>query len=226
MVASKQAPLITLASGSPRRRHLLALTGWQAVVRPVSVDETAHPGETAEELGRRLALTKARQDLRQNGGAALVLSADTIVAAGDVLLGKPAGAVEATQMLQCLRGRTHRVVTALALIDAGTQTELVDVCVTEVPMRAYRDDEILAYAASGAPLDKAGGYGIQDRPVQPVAVDQLHGCYANVMGLPLCHLVRTMRRLGHVPPVDIPAACRQETGYECPVYPQVLSEEA
>jgi len=218
--------LITLASGSPRRRQLLALTGWPALVRPITVDETAHAGEAPEELARRLALTKARQGLRQNGGAALVLAADTIVAVGGVLLGKPADAAEAARMLERLRGRSHRVVTALALIDRRTESELGDVCATEVPMRAYSDDEIQAYAASGSPLDKAGAYGIQDRHFQPVAVDRLQGCYANVMGLPICHLVRTMRRLGHAPPVDVPAACRGETGYDCPVYANILGEEA
>ncbi len=222
---SADVPLITLASGSPRRKQLLALTGWAARVRPIAIDETARAGESPEELARRLALTKARHALERHGDSALVLAADTIVAADGQLLGKPADAGEAAAMLERLRGRTHRVVTAVALIDPRARADLIDVCTTDVPMRAYDDREIGAYVAGGFPLDKAGAYGIQDRPLQPVAVDELKGCYANVMGLPLCHLVRTMGRLGHVPPVDVPAACRAETGYDCPVYPQILSEE-
>jgi predicted house-cleaning NTP pyrophosphatase (Maf/HAM1 superfamily) len=91
-------------------------------------------------------------------------------------------------------------------------------------MRRYSPGEAAAYVAGGSPLDKAGAYGIQDDGFRPVALEHLHGCYANVMGLPLCHLARALRRLGHPSPRDVPAACRSHTGYDCPVYESILRE--
>jgi MAF protein len=175
---------------------------------------------------RRLALAKA-----DSAGAAadhneIVLAADTAVLNGDRILGKPADRAEAREMLQALRGREHRVLTAIALVDQASGERVVDVCETCVPMRAYGDAEVEAYVASGAVQDKAGAYGIQDHGFDPVLVDQMQGCYANVMGLPLCHLVRSMRRLGLEPPGDVPAACRAHTGYACSVYPGILGAEA
>ena len=114
----------------------------------------------------------------------------------------------------------------IVLIEPQNHHEIVEVCETLVPMRNYDLVEIEAYVASGSPLDKAGAYGIQDDGFQPVAAELLQGCYTNVMGLPLCHLVRAMRRLGHHPPVDVPTACQVYTGFLCPVYQQILGEDA
>jgi predicted house-cleaning NTP pyrophosphatase (Maf/HAM1 superfamily) len=87
-------------------------------------------------------------------------------------------------------------------------------------MRAYTDQEIEDYIASGEPFDKAGAYGIQHAGFHPV--EAMRGCYANVMGLPLCHLARTLARLGVTPPRDVPAACQAHIGYDCPVHQDVL----
>jgi MAF protein len=212
-----------LASASPRRQRLLSLLGWPVEVRPVVVNEQPRANEDAVALAARLALAKAQGcDLPAEPG--VVLAADTVVADQVGLLGKPEHLEDAVRMLTRLRGRTHQVVTALALRQSLGGTETIDYCVTEVPMRDYTPDEVSEYVASGSPLDKAGGYGIQDRPFQPVAVDRLRGCYANVMGLPLCHLARSLRRLDLVPSVDVPAACMAETGYVCLVYPSILRE--
>jgi len=222
----KKTATITLASASPRRRSLLEITGWEANVCPVEIDERPYQDESAEALAERLALTKVRVAAANYNPFGVVLAADTVVADGERLLGKPADKAEAKRMLFSLKGRSHRVFTTLALIDQRTGREVVETCETLVPMRDYEMSEVETYIASGAPLDKAGGYGIQDDAFSPVAVHQLHGCYTNVMGLPLCHLVRAIRRLGGSPPVNVPRACQAHIGYTCTVYNDILREQA
>jgi len=212
--------MLTLASASPRRQALLRLTGWEIFSRPGEVDERPEPGERPEQLTQRLAANKARA-----AGGELVLGADTVVVLENQMIGKPAGSDAARAMLQALRGRTHRVISSIALVDGAGRTVATDTCVSEVPMRDYGEAEIEQYLRSGSPLDKAGGYGIQDGDFNPVDMDQMHDCFANVMGLPLCHLVRNMRRLGYEPPADVPGACQAYTGYDCPVYPAILRGE-
>lgn len=212
--------VLTLASASPRRQELLRLTGWKVVTRPAEVEERQEPGETPENMTRRLAVAKARATVGE-----LVLGADTVVVRDDEVLGKPADEVQARLMLQALRGRSHQAVSSIALVSTNGRTLATDTCVSDVPMRKYTDEEIEGYLASGSPLDKAGAYGIQDGGFQPVSMDGMQDCFANVMGLPLCHLVRSMRRLGHEPPADVPAACQAHTGYDCRVFPAILRGE-
>ncbi len=100
---------------------------------------------------------------------------------------------------------------------------ITDLCVTDVPMRNYSDEEIEAYVLSGDPLDKAGAYAIQHREFHPV--ENMKGCYASVMGLPLCHLIRVLQRMGVYPGADIPAACQSLLQYQCPVSPAILRGE-
>ncbi|MDX1601368.1 MAG: Maf family protein [Anaerolineales bacterium] len=208
----------TLASGSPRRRRLLSLAGWLFHVQPADVDETPRAGEAPLEYVLRMAETKARAAAESHRPNALILAADTTVADGDAILGKPGDPAEAIAVLQRLRGRAHQVHTAIAVIRAGALHS--DVCTTTVPMRAYSDEEIFQYVKSGDPFDKAGGYAIQHDGFQPVA--SMQGCYANVMGLPLCHLVRTLRKLGIDAPNDVPQACQEHLEYQCPVFEQIL----
>ena len=214
---------LLLASGSPRRRELIGLTGWPVDIRPTRADETPQPGETGRELTRRLARLKALAVAPSDG--AVVLTADTTVVDGEDLLGKPADGRAAREMLERLRGREHSVLTSIA-VRAPDGTLLVDTCESSVPMRRYGDDEIDRYLAGGSPFDKAGGYGIQDGLFEPVDMRSFHDCFANVMGLPLCHVVRTLRRIGMEPGVDVPAACMAHLGYDCRVYPAILGEAA
>jgi len=214
---------LLLASGSPRRRELIGLTGWPVDIRQARADETPLPGETGRELTRRLARLKAQAVAPSDG--AVVLAADTTVVDGEDLLGKPADGRAAREMLERLRGREHRVLTSIA-VRAPDGTLLVDTCESSVPMRRYGDDEIDRYLAGGSPFDKAGGYGIQDGLFEPVDMRSFHDCFANVMGLPLCHVVRTLRRIGMEPGVDVPAACMAHLGYDCRVYPAILGEAA
>lgn len=224
-MTSSGNPLILLASASPRRDELLALTGWPFRACPTSVDESPLPGEDGAALARRLAEAKVRAAANSATHSAYVLAADTIVQDGERILGKPADEAEARRMLSGLRGHDHGVVTAIALLAADMGELIVDACETMVPMRAYADEELEAYLNSGGHRDKAGAYGIQDNGFRPVDVASMHGCYANVMGLPLCHLVRSMRRLGLEPAADVPDACQSHNAYACDVYLQVLGGE-
>ena len=211
--------MILLASNSPRRKQLLALAGWPYRIQPADVDETPLPGEPAEAYVLRLAESKARA-AAGSAEDGLVLAADTTVVDAGAILGKPNDADQARAMLWQLRGHTHQVLTALAVLQSHTDRLLTDVCATDVPMRAYTEAEIEAYVASGDPLDKAGAYAIQHAGFHPV--ESLAGCYANVVGLPLCHLVRTLRKLGLLPRADLPQACQAALGYQCPIYEQIL----
>lgn len=211
--------MILLASNSPRRKQLLALAGWPYRIQPAEVDETPLPGEPAEAYVLRLAESKARA-AAASAEDGLVLAADTTVVDAGAILGKPNDADQARAMLRQLRGRTHQVLTALAVLQGCSDRLLTDVCATDVPMRAYTEAEIEAYVASGDPLDKAGAYAIQHTGFHPVA--SLAGCYANVVGLPLCHLARTLRKLGIPPQADLSQACQAALGYQCPVYEQIL----
>ena len=212
---------LRLASASPRRRELLALLGLPLRLAPAAIDERPRPDESAEALVRRLAAAKAREAAAGTRDE-LVIGADTVVEHAGRLLGKPADDAEAAGMLAALAGNTHRVLSAVAVLDPQRGRERVEACETEVPMRAYGLDEIAAYVASGSPLDKAGAYGIQDRGFDPVDVERLRGCFANVMGLPLCHLTRALRALGQDPPADVARACQQALDYTCPVYTEIL----
>jgi MAF protein len=228
--SSSPAPRwLCLVSASPRRHELLTLLGLPLRVRPAhGVDETARPGESPAALVARLSRAKARKladALAAEGErAAIVVAADTVVADGDTILGKPSSADEATAVLRGLRGRVHQVYTGVAAIDLAGRRLIADVAVTDVPMRAYSDEEIAAYVAGGDPFDKAGSYAIQHPGFRPV--NGLTGCYANVMGLPLCHLTRILSRLGLPPPADVPEACRRFTGYDSPVAADILAGPA
>jgi MAF protein len=150
-----------------------------------------------------------------------VIAADTTVVDGNQILGKPVDNEDAGRMLRQLRGRTHQVYTAIAVLQNGNL--LVECCGTDVPMRDYDDAEMRAYIESGDPLDKAGAYAIQHAGFNPV--EYLQGCYANVVGLPLCHLVRTLRKFNIHLAANVPAGCQAALGYECPIFEVVLQEK-
>jgi MAF protein len=235
-------PTLILASNSPRRRRLLALTGWTFTVRPVDLDERPLPGEPPGDYVLRLAESKARAAGQAALPGQLVLAADTTVADGQVILGKPADAAEARQMLRALRGRMHTVYTAIAILRAaeqGTTTApqasndyrdtrtpvLTELCATQVWMRKTTDPEIEDYIASGDPFDKAGAYAIQNPDFQPV--EQIEGCSCCVVGLPVCAVVRGLARYGLTAPIPVTSACptHLEMDTPCEVYQALLREE-
>jgi septum formation protein len=182
---------VILASSSPRRRQLLDLVGIHHTVRPADVDETLMPGELPEAYAERLARAKA-EAVAVAARDAVVIAADTIVVVDGVVLGKPRDSAEAARMLDVLSGRTHTVMTAVAVSWSGralTGVEMVDV--TFVPVSR---DEIDAYIATGEPMDKAGAYGIQG--FGATIVRRIEGDYFAVMGLSLVTLVSLLREIG------------------------------
>ncbi len=218
------SPALLLASSSPRRRQLLSWTGWKFDVLTANVDETPSPEESPSAYVMRLAVSKGKAALALAPAGSIILAADTDVVEGDSLLGKPAGPEEARAMLRRLRGCTHQVFTAIAVYLPGKPEPLTDLCVSPVPMRNYSDAEIDAYVASGDPMDKAGAYAIQNPEFNPV--ENFKHCYASVMGLPLCHVVRTMQKGDINPPVDVALNCQKNLGYKCPVYEAILQGKA
>ncbi len=185
------------------------------------IDETYHPGETASAYTVRLSQTKAQAARERVEGAGLILAADTTVADGDMILGKPADADEARAMLRQLRGRVHQVHTALTLLDIVSGRRVTETAMTDVPMRDYTEREMEDYIALGDPFDKAGGYAIQHAGFHPAVLTS--GCYANVVGLPLCHLLRALRTFGVQPAVDVPGVCQQQHRYQCDVTAIILN---
>ena len=214
---------LVLASSSPRRRELLVLTGWKFSASPADIDETPRTGEAPGDYVSRLAAEKARVAAVEAGAECFILAADTTVADGMEILGKPAHPAEAVAMLKQLRGKVHHVYTAIAVRAPGLEAPLTDLCISQVPMRGYTSAEIEAYAATGDPLDKAGAYAIQHAGFHPV--EGFGGCFASVMGLPLCHLARTLQKAGVTPQVDVAAACQEHLDYTCPVFRAILNGE-
>lgn len=214
-----QHPLLILASNSPRRRQLLALADWMFSVVVADVDESTRANESPAEYVLRLAETKARAISAH--ADQIILAADTTVVDGNDILGKPKDNVEAFDMLTRLRGHTHQVYTGVALLRLSDGLILKELSVTDVPMRNYSDDEIHAYILTGDPLDKAGAYAIQHPRFKPVA--NMSGCYAGVMGLPLCHVIRMMRKMEAPPHADAPVKCQVLLEYQCPVSRAILS---
>ncbi|MBV6400274.1 MAG: Maf-like protein YhdE [Anaerolineales bacterium] len=213
---------IVLASNSPRRRELLALTQWNFTVSVADIDETTRENESPAEYVLRLAETKARAIASRMETGRIVLAADTTVVNGRDILGKPGSDAEALAMLTQLRGRIHQVYTGIALLRTSDGFLLTDLCVTDVPMRKYSDEEMRAYIATRDPFDKAGAYAIQHAEFHPV--ENLRGCFAGVMGLPLCHVTRLLRKMDVNPNADVPAICQKHLEYECPVYERILSD--
>jgi len=227
-MSPEPASSLLLASRSHRRYELLGLLGLPFDVAIARVPEVARPGERPGALVARLSQLKARavRDARERGTGAggpceIIVACDTIVALDGDILGKPRDADGATTMLLRLHGRSHIVYSAITLLSSATGRTLTDIAQSRVTMRRYTGDEIAAYVASGDPLDKAGAYAIQNADFHPVAA--LHGCYASVMGLPLCHLTRCLRAWGMEPPCDVPAVCQRHTGYVCEVYAAILA---
>ncbi len=178
------APLrLILASASPRRRQLLAQIGVTPdTVAPADIDETPRPRETPRAYALRLARTKAQvAAARVEAAGALVLAADTVVALGRRILGKPRDAAEAERFLDLLSGRRHRVVTAVALLRGGREWRRA--VETSVKMKRLSAQERAEYLACGEWRGKAGGYAIQG--VGAALIPEINGSYTNVVGLPL-----------------------------------------
>jgi septum formation protein len=184
---------LVLASASPRRRTLLEGLTLDFEVRTADLDETPEPGETAENLAVRLAGEKAAAVIRPGEVA---IAADTVVAVDGHLLGKPADPDDARRMLRLLSDRTHQVTTGVAVqvVADDEVRQATTAVITEVTFVALSDDDLEWYVATGAPFDKAGGYGLQG--VGGHLIRAVTGSPTNVIGLPLAETLELAERVG------------------------------
>jgi len=185
------APSLVLASGSPRRAALLARLGLRPEIRPPDVDERPHRDEDPVTLAARLAVAKASA-VQRVGYQEVILAADTVVVLDGRILGKPVDDHDAAAMLTRLSGRTHEVVTAVAVHGAGRWHQATET--TRVRFRPLTADEVAWYVGTGEPRDKAGAYGLQGAGA--ALVDHVDGSDTNVIGLPLTPTIRLLRAAG------------------------------
>ncbi len=186
---------LVLASASPRRKRLLDRLGLACAVEPSPADEVIPAGEAPADVVQTLARQKAKP-VAARYPQALTLAADTVVAYDGEILGKPSDDTAARATLRALSGSTHTVYTGLALMRPAGDLAVTDVEATHVTFGRLTNAEIDAYVASGAPMDKAGSYGIQDG-LGALFVERIEGDYYNVVGLPLRRLYLLLRT--HVP---------------------------
>jgi septum formation protein len=212
-----------LASNSPRRREILTWAGWQLEKLSSNGDESMLAGEPAEQYVRRIAEIKSRVKPGNLSPSDFIIAADTIVVLDGRILGKPKDAGHSFEMLDSLRGREHRVLTAIAVRLAGSDNARIELCRSSVKMRNYSDEEIQKYIESGDPSDKAGAYAIQSPDFHPA--ENFGGCMASVMGMPLCHLERTLRLYANYEWTDWPSICQKKLEYSCPITRRVMAGE-
>ena len=183
---------LILASASAGRGELLRRTGIAFEVIPSDCDEATHAIDPVEHV-KELALRKA-QSVAERVEGAIVIGADTVVVLDGEILGKPLGANGAREMLARLAGRTHRLLTGLAVVDSTDNSIYSDIEETLVHMRPLSTAEIDAYVASGEPLDKSGSYELQG--LGATIIDRIEGDFSNVVGLPMAHLARALTKFG------------------------------
>lgn len=185
---------LILASASPRRAQILQHAGVSFTVLSSAVDETPFPNETPQEHVERLAKAKAELASARAVGPAIVIAADTVVALEGRILAKPRSTDDARHMLEQLSGRTHSVLTGVALVRLPDGERRSFVESTLVHFGSLRKEDIIHYLATDEPYDKAGAYAIQGRGGR--YIPRIEGCYFNVVGLPLAHLMQVLHDLG------------------------------
>jgi septum formation protein len=215
----REKTTLILASASPRRHELVEMLDVPFTVETPDIDESELPREAPAEYVQRLSRDKAAT-IAARHDEGVIVAADTTVAFKGRIIGKPRDEAEAREMLQALQGEQHRVLTGVTVQDAATGKAITDLCESKVRLRAMSEAEIEAYVESGDPLDKAAAYAIQNVEFAPVEV--VVGCPANVMGLPLCHVIRSLRRLGVSLPPSEPLDCRIQYGYYCAITERVM----
>ncbi|OAB46667.1 Maf family protein [Paenibacillus glacialis] len=194
---SQHSHRIILASTSPRRQELISSLRIPYEIKPSHAEEDTPEDWTPREIVEGLALRKAEavhQTFLGQTELSIIVGSDTIVLLDNQVLGKPKDGQEAYCMLSSLQGRTHEVYTGVACIDVMTGRTLISHRVTSVTMKPLSDHKIQAYVNSGEPFDKAGSYAIQG--LGATLIDSIHGCYFNVVGLPLSLLSDMLSELG------------------------------
>jgi septum formation protein len=185
---------LILASASPRRAEILREAAIPFIVLSSAVDETPFPGESPQDHVQRLAIAKAELVAARAVGPAIVIAADTVVTLEGRILGKPRSSDDARRMLESLSGRTHAVVTGVALIRLPDAEQRTFVESTLVHFDRLSEEELNRYLATDEPYDKAGAYAIQGRAGR--FIPRIEGCYFNVVGLPLARLQHSLTELG------------------------------
>ena len=194
---------IILASGSPRRKEFLAQLGIEFTTHPASFEEIPKAGELPAPFAVRMALAKAEQ-VASISPHACVIAADTVVALGQTIFGKPHDTAEALAILQALQGTTHQVITGLVVMLKARRIKEIVSDTSLVAFDLFEDTVLQAYIKTGEPMDKAGAYGIQGKGT--FLVRSLHGSYSNVVGLPVHALVQIL--LSHE--LICPVPCQDE----------------
>ena len=202
--------LLTLASASPRRVEILKSAGYRFGRAASRLDERSVPGTGPAAVTVRIAEAKAREVSARIPGS-VIIAADTSVVLDGEALGKPDSAAEARRMLMGLRGRWHEAITGVCVVAANGRLRSAS-ATTRVSVRSYGRKELEDYLASGLPMDRAGAYGIQDRPFAPVRT--YDGCYLNVVGLPLCVAADLLAWAGIVPDAGDPRCCARKGSAE------------
>ncbi|MCI0801524.1 MAG: 23S rRNA (uracil(1939)-C(5))-methyltransferase RlmD [Chloroflexi bacterium] len=205
---------LTLASASPRRRELMDTLGLEFTVTPADLTEEPIPGESPQDMVRRLSQEKA-QAVAATMNTGLVIGADSTVVFEGQAVGKPVDDDDARRMLRQLSGTTHHVATGLTVIDAASGRTLSDAMTSQITLRELSEQEIEASIASGVPRDKAGAYAVQDTELRPAA--DWEGCYNNIVGLPICRLLEMLRELGYRFPEGWSVPSAIACGEDCPV---------
>jgi septum formation protein len=183
--------MIVLASASARRAELLSAAGFEFDIAPANVDETPRDGEAPTEYVLRIARAKADRISTTQPPERVVLAADTVVVAGERMMGKPVDRRDAESMLRALSGAVHHVHTAVVVQARARQVS--EVVTTRVRVLPLSDDEIAWYLATGEPDGKAGAYGIQGRAAR--FIDWIDGSWSNVVGLPISTVYRLLKQV-------------------------------
>lgn len=212
VIEGTQRQTLILASASPRRKDLLARLALPFQIVESGIDENISIGDSPSAAVFCLAIRKA-ESVAKSRTRAIVLAADTVIDFRGTLLGKPTDKAHAKEMLRMLRGRTHAVLTGIAVLGRGATVKLGRVVSTEVRMRSYSESVIEEYVESGEPFGKAGSYAIQDDGAR--LIESICGCYNNVVGLPLCETVTLLKTAG-VPFAGDGRICQLPTGEPCP----------
>ena len=185
---------IILASASPRRRDLLSQMGLKFDVIPSNVDENIDNKAFSKELIENLALEKALDVKNKINYPAIIIGSDTVVVTNNEILGKPKDKTDALRMLQLLSGKTHQVISAIAIVDSEEDKTLVDSVVSEVTFKPLSDSEINNYIETQEPMDKAGAYAIQG--LTGIFIVSICGCYSNIVGISVYKLAQMLKQLG------------------------------
>ncbi len=193
----EKPPQLVLASQSPRRRQILEALGLKVQVQPSSAEEATGTSKEVAAIVMQNALAKAKDISKKVPAESVVLGADTVVVLDNAVLGKPTDGDDARRMLRSLSGKSHAVVTGMALV-SGFHGELRSCVRTEIRFKTLSADQIEDYLRSGEPFDKAGSYGIQG--LGCLFISKIDGSYTNVMGLPIEQLLRDLESLTGVPP--------------------------